>query len=325
MSSGRLFSKRSRAVSYYVGQKPAPRKWRQKRVGWFGKFLAVTLVGAFFCFGFGARTALFASFQPNVQFSAKQASAVSNTAAQTATAPPLANGIVNLQPVLDKWEQNHAGQHWSVAVKSLDGPVFGAALHGDDTYTIDGAYRLFLVLPLFAQMPLEKQQQTLVTINGNQRVLSKCVDLMLRISDTNCGQAVGKYVTLSRANALFKQDGFAHTTFKQSTTAVETTANDTAQYLIALNGSSLSQSGQALVMGALQNQIFRSGIPAACPGCQMADYSGFSGSSVYDAAVATYSRGKYVISIYSDQETTGFADISKLAGQIQQRILDSFR
>jgi len=105
------------------------------------------------------RWSLLASYNVNAAYSVRSTSANVSTISTTA-APSLASGIVNLQPVLDKWSKDHSGQHWSVAIKSLDGPSFSASVNGDDTYKIDGSYKIVLTLPLFAQMTLEKQQQT---------------------------------------------------------------------------------------------------------------------------------------------------------------------
>lgn len=321
MSNGRLVSKRPlRRTSYHIGQKPIVDVWYRKRVGWFGKSTALVAAGMLLAFSWGVQTTLLDGASGDYDSVSSLKPAIVSTA-NTVAVPKLAENIINMQPVLDEWAAKHPDQKWGVSVRSLEGLPIEASLNPDAEFSIDGSYRLYLLLPLFANMNLAKQQQTIVTIDGTPRAVSSCVDLMLRIADNNCATAVSKQVQIAKADSLYKQAGFKHTNFKGTTSAFTTSAGDTAQLLLNLNGSALDASAQNFVVNAMKEQIFTSGIPSACPGCRSASYSGFSGNGIYDAAVITYSQGRYVLAIYTDNGT--YADIAKLAGQIQQKIVNT--
>lgn len=321
MRYGLSGSRRVRAIHYQLGAKPAPKNWRQKRVGWFGRLMVGAMAMMFLGMTFGMRTSLLASL--DVQYSQEQAPEPAASAQSTVEKPKLAQGIVNLPQAIDQWGKEHKDQKWGIVVKSLDGPSFEAALNSEQTFSADGLYRPYILLPLYNQMKFEKQQQTLVTVSGAKKAMTKCVDLMLRIADNNCGVAVGNYLNPYRANTLYKQAGYTQTKFGPSITSVTTSAKDFAFLLANINGSMLDPAGQRLVVDSMANQIFRNGIPAGCPGCTMANVSGFAGDIVYDAAIVNYSQGKYVIAAFS--EGGGFEDMATLGGIVHQRILDSIK
>lgn len=324
MSFGRSGNRKG-PVHYRIGTKPAPKSWHQKRVGWPGKVFVMALLALFFGFGYSVRTILLdeesgvlysnltGSDNPSLPLSAKP----------EIKKPQTAKKIVDLQSSLDEWGKGHASQKWSVVVKSLDGPDISANINQDEVHDPAGLYKLFAIMPLSAQMPFDRQQQTMVTVNGSKKTVIKCVDLMLRIADNSCGLAVGNYLNLYRANAQFKQVGLKDTAFGSSVTSLKTTARDTATLLAHVNGSLLDPTAQKIVTDAMTNQIFRDGLPAGCPGCKMANSAGFSGDSVYDVAVVSYSQGKYVVVVFS--EGGAFEDVAKLGGIVHQRVLDSIR
>jgi hypothetical protein len=324
MSYERSGKGRSRAVYYQLYARPVEIKTKQSHVGWFGKFFLLTMLVTFLGFGYSARSTLLGSYAPHLYLgSSAPAEKVMTEQKQVTAKPAPAKSIVDLQQSLDKWGKEHSEQRWSVIVKSLDGPTFEAKLNADEVHSPDGIYKLFSVLPLFTQMTYDKQQQTMVTINGAKRPVSKCVDLMLRISDNNCGLEVGKHINVYKANTQFKQAGLAHTSYSGTASSIKTTATDTAMLMAYINGSMLNANAQKMVMDALNNQIFRSGLPAGCPGCVMADSSGFSATGVYDAAIVNYSQGKYVIAAFA--EDGGFEEMAGLGGIVHQRVLDSIR
>lgn len=326
MSYVRSASGRQRAARYSLYARPEKPTWRQKRVGSFGAFFAVALMMTFVGFGVAVRSSLLSTYMPALHIGGqtKQPDASGGQAQPVVTKPVSAKPIVDLQQSLQDWGRAHSDQKWSVVVRSLDGPTFQASINADDVHSPAGIYKLYMVLPLFTQMSYDKQQQTVVTVNGVKRPVAKCVDLMIRIADNSCGAAVGGKLDVYKANTQFKQVGMSHTSFSGGNVAnLSTTVTDAATLLSQINGSLLDSNSQKLVMDAMRNQIFRSGLPAGCPGCVMADSSGFSAGSVYDVAVVNYSQGKYVIAAFGDGG--GFEELAQLGGIVHQRVLDSIR
>lgn len=323
MSYGHSARRNVRAVHYQVGVKPVPRSWRRRRVGWFGGFAATTLLVLFFGFSWSVRTVLL-STPGQVQYNDESSQPpASRQEVSKLAAPSTASAIVDLQDALDDWGSAHSGQSWGVSVKSLEGPSFSGSLNGNDNFMADGSYRLFMQLPLFKTMTLERQQQTLVTVNDSKKTISTCVDLMLRIADANCAAAVARYLNVSTANTQFKQAGLLHTSFGDTATSLKTTPNDTILLLASLNGGLLEGASQKLVQVAMKDHLFKAGLPSGCPGCTMANNASFSGDTAYDAAIVKYSHGTYVVAVFV--KGGGLDDIAKVGGLIHQRILETIK
>ena len=229
--------------------------------------------------------------------------------------------IIDVQYVLDKWSADHPDQKFSVVAKSIDGPSFEAKLNQDKQYESLSVQKLFMLVPLFAQIPVEHQKNILVNAAGSQKSIATCVDLMLRLSSNECGTAVGDYLDWKKAGEALKKDGFTHTSFTNKNTNVRTTADDTATLLQKLNGDLLTRTARDTVLRSMKEQRIRTGIPAACPGCTVADKTDESDPVTHDAGIVQYSKGSYVLVIFA--RGSSLQDIAKLSGQIQQKILDT--
>ncbi len=279
----------------------------------FGTTLVSTLI-------IGGLTYVFA--QNNVRARASTTSqSIKPVAVAPAPLPPVTvQNIVDVQSVLDTWAAENPQQQWGIVVKSLEGPTFSASLNNDKEFRSASIYKLFLTLPLFNQVPVEHQQGTMVTVNGKQKSLATCVDLMLRVSNNECGEAVGYYVNWQKADKVLAERGFTHTVFGKSS-YLKTSAGDTAAFLESLYGDMFNRTARETIMASLKQQRWRDGIPSGCPGCVVANKTGSIDNVMHDAAIVEYQGGTYVLTIFS--EGGSFKQIAQLTGQIQQRILDT--
>jgi beta-lactamase class A len=243
-----------------------------------------------------------------------------NSTKSTISQNPNIENIIDLQPVLDRWNAEHPGQKWAVVAKSISGPTFEAKVNADREFESASIYKLFLTLPLFTQIPVEQQPNINLSINGGQKSIANCVDLMLRLSNNECGESIGYYVNWSKADRALKQNGFSHTVFAQKS-GLKTSAGDTATFLEKLNSDMFTRTAKETIMKSLYQQRWRDGIPAGCPGCVVANKTGQINDVVHDAALVQYKGGSYVLVIFS--ENGSFKQIAQLTGQIQQEILDS--
>lgn len=305
-------------VYYKLGQIPPARHWYQKRVGWPGRFMAVLLLLGIV--GFAGNTVISAQDdKKSLAAETSQSSKINGTRPTISSNSGFEN-IVDLQPVLDKWSKDHPNQQWAVAAKSLTGPSFDARINADRQFESASIYKLFLTLPLFYQIPVEQQPQINVSVNGGKKSLATCVDLMLRLSNNECGEAIGSYVNWKKADEALKKEGFNHTEFTQRD-GIKTSAGDTAAFIEALNGDMFTRTAKETIMQSLYQQRYRDGIPAGCPGCVVANKTGQIDDVVHDAALVKYKGGTYVLVIFS--QNGNFKQIAQLTGQIQQAIIDS--
>jgi beta-lactamase class A len=307
-----------RAKYYKIGQAPPVRHWYQKRVGWFGKLC----VSVFVMSVIGAGAMEYTIVQNDTRALAAQTS--KSNKLKKVTSAPLeqtdAQNIIDIQTVIDHWVAEHPAQKWGVVAKSINGPTFDAKINADKEFESASIYKLFLVMPLFNQIAVEHQKNIKVNIGGGQKPIATCVDLMLRLSNNECGEAIGNYLNWSKADKMLKTNGFTHTTFKE-TNKLRTSAGDTASFLEQLNGDMLNRTAKDTVMRSLREQRWRSGIPTGCPGCIVANKTGDIDNVTHDAAIVQYKGGSYVLVIFS--EGGNFKQISELTGQIQQKILDT--
>lgn len=231
-----------------------------------------------------------------------------------------ANDVVDVQPILNSWAAAHPNQKWGIVAKSLEGPSFEAKINPDKEFESASIYKLFLLLPLFTQIPVEHQSEIKVAVNGTQKPISTCVDLMLRVSNNECGVSIGYYLNWKKADEALKRGGFNHTIFKESN-QLKTSAGDTASYLEALNGDMFNRAAKDTIMKSLLEQRYRDGIPAGCPGCTVANKTGQIDNVMHDAAIVKYNGGSYVLTVFSEGGT--FKQIAELTGKIQQEIVDT--
>ena len=305
-------SKGPRKPAYYrLGQAPPARHWYQKRVGWFGRSFASLLVMSLL----GASAYGYVTLRGTKQSYAANSSQSSqlNTVKQPLRSDQAADNIVNIQPILDEWVASHPGQKWGIVAKSLDGPTFEAKINPDRQFESASIYKLFLTLPLFLQIPVEQQGSVNVTVNGGQKSIASCVDLMLRLSNNECGEAIGYFINWKKADELLKRGGFNHTVFNQSD-SLKTSPGDTATFLEILNDDMFNRNAKEVIMRSLREQRFRDGIPAGCPGCITANKTGQIDNVMHDAAIVQYKGGSYVLVIFSENGT--FGQIAQLTGQI---------
>lgn len=312
-------SDHKRSAYYKLGQVPPAKHWYQKRVGWFGRvfvgLMAISLIG------------VAVNGYTSVKSSGKTLAAKSTESKNIATVNPISQNaslenIVDLQPVIDAWVTEHPGQKWGIVAKSMTGPTFDAKSNPDRQFESASIYKLFLTLPLFLQIPVEQQGNINLSVNGVQKSIATCVDLMLRLSNNECGDSIGAYLNWKKADEALKRGGFTHTSFNQRD-SLKTSAGDTANFLESLNGDMFTRNAKEVIMRSLREQRFRDGIPAGCPGCITANKTGQIDNVMHDAAIVQYKGGSYVLVIFS--ENGNFKQIAQLTGQIQQKILDTSR
>lgn len=307
------------ASKYYrFDQEPPVLHWYQKKVGWFGKTLVLTLI-----LGLTGSGVFGYAYHINDQKSL--AALVNKSRLQKVTASPIeetpAKNIIDVQTVLDRWVKDHPNQKFSVVAKSIEGPTFDAKLNQDKTYESLSLHKLFLLVPLYAQVPHEQHKTINLAVNGGQKSMSVCVDVMIRLSNDICNGAVSSYIDWDKTSDLLKQHGLNKTSFFDDNKNLKTTAQDTADLLQKINSDLFSTSAKSSVLSLLREQYYRQGVPASCPGCVVANKADGRDSLANDAAIVQYSGGRYVLVIIA--KDSSLAEISELSGRIQQKILDT--
>lgn len=190
----------------------------------------------------------------------------------------------------------NSAQKWGVAVFDLDSNQWLTQINADAQMDSASTYKLFMTYALAKTKPID--QWGSVTVEGHN--LKECVDLMLRISDNPCGEAVGRYVGWSTGNKLLHSFGYPSTKLNAIPSPL-TTAIDTAQFMVDFYQDKLFDAAtKSFVTSSLQNQKYRSGIPAGCSGCTVLNKTGNSSAVAHDVAIVKDGRHQYVVSIMSE-------------------------
>lgn len=302
---------KTKTTQYRINQSLPPRHWYQKRVGWFGKsFLAIVVLSLIGTGSYG-----YVMNRNTVQQLAAQSSTPDKLRKVTDPISSDVQNIIDVQFVLDKWAKQQTGETWSVTARSLDGPKFEAHLNSDKLYESPSLKHLIMTLPLYAQIPAEQHKRIKL---DSGKTMATCVNLMIRLAEPTCGQQVSDYIDYRRAGDTLKKAGLTKTTFEGD--KARTSSEDMATFLAGINNGSWQKGARDAVLKSLREQRLRSGIPAACPGCIVANQAS-EGNTVYDVAVVQYSGGTYVLSIFT--KGGSLSQISELSGKIQQKILDT--
>ncbi len=302
---------KTKTTYYKIGQSLPPRHWYQRRVGWFGKSMVAVM--ALVVIGGGAYGKFMLHEESKVR--ASQSSRLEKLNKTTPVLSSSNENIIDVQFVLDRWAKERSGETWSVSARSIDGAKFQAQINGDKSYESVTAGQLLLTLPLFSQIPAEQHKG--IQLSSGKK-MEACVNLMIRLGDTDCGNQVAGYIDFRKVDGVLQKNGIKKTSF--TGTKARTTADDMAAFMAVLQGGVLQKNAQDVVLKSLREQRIRSGIPAACPGCVIANEASES-SSVHDVAIIQYNGGSYVLSIFTKDGS--LADIAELSGRIQQKIIDT--
>jgi hypothetical protein len=235
------------------------------------------------------------------------------------TPPPQKDASTKVQAVLDSWAAGHSSQKWSVVVQGLGDDKTNASLNPSTVFGTASVYKLYFMYPLFQSYTLDSIGTTTLSIDGRPPTsMQACVELALKVSDNPCGEAIGYKVGWGKATTALRKIGMASTNLN-SNSGPTSTAADTNLFLQQFyNGQLTTPEQRQYVMGLMQQQKYRSGIPAGCPGCTVADKIGDLSGVRHDVAIVQYQAGAYTLAIMTNGAT--YAQIAQLTSQIQTAI-----
>lgn len=220
---------------------------------------------------------------------------------------------------LNSWAAAHSDHNWSVAVQSLDGPSFSGGVNQNQVYRSASVYKLLLMYQLFNLYQPADLGAINVNVEGRGRVsLESCVNLMISQSDNPCGVAVGNLLGWSKSTAALRTLGLTHTNLNDAA-GPASTASDLNEYLVKLDkGELFNQADKSYILNLMSKQKYRTGIPAGCTSCIVANKTGDLGTVRHDVAIVSYSGGRYALSIFTNGAS--FGQIAELTSKIQMLI-----
>lgn len=220
----------------------------------------------------------------------------------------------NLQQILQTWVDNHHGQDWSVVVQELGGKGRSASVRANSWYEPASIYKLYTAYTVSKTIGLANMDSINLKVSGQKKTVRQCFEAMMLYSDNPCGEAVVGYVGWWRVESDMHKLGLKNTYLNRKDSNF-TTSEDANLFLQKLYGGQLfSTADRDYVLGLMQKQQLRSGIPAGCEGCAVANKTGDLSNVRHDAAIIQSGGKTYVLTIFTSGAK--YTDIATLTKEI---------
>jgi beta-lactamase class A len=201
-----------------------------------------------------------------------------------------------LAAIISDWQKDHPKLKASVALREISGSGRQASYNGTTQFTMASIYKLYTNWYVFSQS--EKGVLSLDSPSGvSGKSILQCIEASIVVSDNTCGKWLLDSSGRSNVNNTARIAGYGSTDLN----SLASTANDTVNLLYNLaNGGLMGPTNTQAMLGFMQRQIYRSGIPAGSPGATVQDKVGFLGNAWNDAAIVRGSKSTYVLVIYTN-------------------------
>ncbi len=140
------------------------------------------------------------------------------------------------------------------------------SLNNDRDYVAASLYKLFVAYYAYDQ--IEQGNITLTTTLSNGRTLDSCLDVMITISDNECGVLLGDLFGWTNIDAMILANGFSETTLNTRNTGgdIMTTPNDIQAFFDRLYSGELMPANHTdHLMNLLLNQEINNRLPPILP------------------------------------------------------------
>jgi hypothetical protein len=208
---------------------------------------------------------------------------------------------------------------WSIAIYDLKTGSWIYRTNATAQMSSANLSALYAVYGLSKKLPFSAWSTTMI----GTRDVQTCVDLMIRQSDSACGQAIGNYVGWKAIDSAVRAAGFSATDLNPSSSQV-TTAEDTTRFMAGLyQGKLFDTPTSEFLKTSLQKQLYRSAIPAGCKGCTTFNKTGNEKGVAHDTSIVVDGGRSYVVTIMSQGGT--YYKISTVERAIQSAMTPAIR
>ena len=174
-------------------------------------------------------------------------------------------------------------------------------------------YKLFVAYGVLQKIEQGAWTMNTATASGS---VGDCMYRMIHISDNDCAATLQKQLGYNEFAAQMKRDGFTSTNLLNSTGDKHSTARDEMTLVTKLyNHELLNAASTDYLFGLMENQIYRSGIPAGSNGSVVADKVGFLYALNHDVGVVYSPKSTYALVIMTDG-AGGWNNVKLLSQQI---------
>jgi beta-lactamase class A len=224
-----------------------------------------------------------------------------------------------LQKLIEQWVGRNPDQAWGVSVEVLgDKPVLAQHQPLLRMYPAS-LYKLLITQSLSEKVSADEWDKRTVYDYRGSHTYSQCVDLMIRLSDNACGEAVGNAIGWPKVDGRLVAIGLENTKLNSADNRF-TTAADMSRFIRLLYEEPiLSHRAKDQVMSAMKVQKFRDGIPAGSPDCTVYDKIGDLDGYKHDVALVECGDVTYSLAILS--KGGSYKQIAELAKTINSHLI----
>jgi beta-lactamase class A len=215
-----------------------------------------------------------------------------------------------LAAIINDWLKDYPKLKAGVALRELGGSGRQASLNGGTQYPTASIYKLFADWYVFGQS--EKGALNLDSPSGvSGKSIIQCIEASIVNSDNDCGKWLLDSSGSSNVTNFAHAAGYGRTDLG----SLISTPDDTTNFLVNLANTGLINSTDTQAMlGYMQRQIYRNGIPAGSAGATVQDKVGFLTSVWNDAAIVHGPKSTYVLVVYTNSNNANA--IKDLANRI---------
>lgn len=213
-----------------------------------------------------------------------------------------------LNALLTNYAKDNKGT-FGVSLAELSGERRRAEYNGDRRFVTASTYKLFVAYSTLKRVEAGQYSWSDQVVGG--RPLSVCFDDMIARSDNPCAETLMERVGFRPLTDEAKDLGLKNTTFLEGDRPL-TSANDLTTFLATLqSGQMLKADSRQRLIGAMERNIFRQGIPAGSSG-KVAGKVGFLDNLLHDAAIVKDSKGTYILTVLTeDSSWKAIADLTR--------------
>ncbi len=233
----------------------------------------------------------------------------SDAPAVTEVAQP---SLPDMQPLVDSWVANHPGTY-AITITDEQGNKLGVT-NGDQQFFTASIYKLYVAYIGYQKIDDGTYSLSSPYLNGWTR--GKCLDEMIRSSDSPCAEKLWNELGKDTVTAKMKAYGLTNT----SLSGLYTSSNDAAIILSRLQrGLDLKPASNTAMLASMKGQIYRDGLPAGFTKSEIYDKVGFRGAVEYhDTAIVKVNGKTVIVSVMT--ESAGSKNIAGLGAAIEKAL-----
>lgn len=199
-----------------------------------------------------------------------------------------------------------------ISVQQLSGSGWSASGGAYDSVVSASTYKLYVAVWVGSQIKSGKMKLSDKLLDTT---VGDCLNRMIVISDNACAEAWIKKAGATNLNNFLYGKGISSATTFVHPEATHTSASDLQKVLLGIwQGTMVSGSYQSSLLGYMNRQVYRQGIPAGSAG-KVYDKVGFLWDYLNDAAVVVHPKGTYSLVIMTKGKS--WAHIADITRQVE--------